>query len=118
MHEAIHLFRECGSVKTDAVAEELKKTVAELKQELSKLKNNDCERKADKKTKRHYGCSNELAARFFNVSVKEVERWRTYARDPDAKNAVRPPAEFPQGYGVTKEEMRMAGMRYQAYDAA
>ena len=118
MHGAIRLFREYGTANKDALAEELKKTIAELKQELDKLKKNDCERKADKNTKRHYRCSNKLAARFFNVSVKEVERWRAFARGSDAKNAVRPPAEFPQGYGVTKEEMKMAGMRYQAYDAA
>lgn len=65
-----------------------------------------------KTTRKRYLCSNKLAAEHFGVRDKTIERWRAYYRDPNAKNATIPPAEFPQGYDVTPKQMEYAGKKY------
>lgn len=64
------------------------------------------------KKKPHYACPNKLAAEYFGVSQSTIERWRAYGRNPNGKNAAKPPLEFPQGYDVTCEEMKAAAKKY------
>lgn len=61
----------------------------------------------------HYACSNRQAAKLFNVSEKTVEGWRAYQRNPEAKNAKKPPSCFPAGTDVTPREMKVAAQNYQ-----
>lgn len=65
--------------------------------------------------KRHYRCSHKIAAKLWEVSESTIENWRAFNRVPRPAHAREPPAEFPTGYDVSKEEMKHAAQRYHGH---
>lgn len=66
---------------------------------------------ATKRRKPHYRCSNKQAAEYFGVAESTIGHWRAWCRDKEAKNAIKPPDDFPR-HDATPEQMEFAAAKY------